>query len=119
MIEVKDELEKKIDISSLKDSFSDLKRKNLIVNKHKKEIEELKKQSNEYENYINDVEKNRIKKVSEINEFKKINDKREQEIKELNEKLEDRNNDDDMPYLETEEEAAERIADFHEKKGKG
>ena len=26
---------------------------------------------------------------------------------------------DDIPYLETEEEAAERIADFHEKKGKG
>ena len=26
--------------------------------------------------------------------------------------------DDDIPYLETEEEAAERIADFHEKKGK-
>ena len=24
-----------------------------------------------------------------------------------------------MPYLKTEEEAAERIADFHEKKGKG
>ena len=24
-----------------------------------------------------------------------------------------------MPYLETEEEAAERIAEFHEKKGKG
>ena len=24
-----------------------------------------------------------------------------------------------MPYLETEEEAGERIADFHEKKGKG
>ena len=24
----------------------------------------------------------------------------------------------DIPYLETEEEAAERIADFHEKKGK-
>ena len=24
-----------------------------------------------------------------------------------------------MPYLEAEEEAAERIADFHEKKGKG
>ena len=24
-----------------------------------------------------------------------------------------------MPYLETEEEAAEKIADFHEKKGKG
>ena len=24
-----------------------------------------------------------------------------------------------MPYLETEEQAAERIADFHEKKGKG
>ena len=28
-------------------------------------------------------------------------------------------NDDDMPYLETAEEAVERIADFHEKKGKG
>ena len=26
---------------------------------------------------------------------------------------------DDVPYLETEEEAVERIADFHEKKGKG
>ena len=26
---------------------------------------------------------------------------------------------DDMPYLETEEEAVERIADFHEKKGSG
>ena len=26
---------------------------------------------------------------------------------------------DDMPYLETEEEALERIADFHEKKGSG
>ena len=25
----------------------------------------------------------------------------------------------DIPHLETEEEAAERIADFHEKKGKG
>ena len=31
----------------------------------------------------------------------------------------DDDDDDDMPYLETEEEAAERIADFHEKKGKG
>ena len=27
--------------------------------------------------------------------------------------------DDDIPYLEPEEEAAERIADFYEKKGKG
>ena len=27
--------------------------------------------------------------------------------------------DEDMPYLETEEETVEKIADFHEKKGKG
>ena len=47
-------------------------------------------------------------------------------MQELEEKLNDKNdtseiksNDDDMPYLEAEEEAAERIADFHEKKGKG
>ena len=62
-----------------------------------------------------------MKRKSEINELKKIIDEREQEIKELKE---DKNNDDyddddDMPYLETEEEAAERIADFHQKKGKG
>ena len=48
-----------------------------------------------------------------------------QEIEELKEKLNDKDdaskiksNDDDMPYLKMEEEAAERIADFHEKKGK-
>ena len=64
---------------------------------------DLKKQLDENEKYFNDEEKNRIK-----------NDK---EIKELKEKLNDK--DDDMPYLETEEEAAERRADFHEKKGKG
>ena len=67
-------------------------------------------------------------KKNEINRYKK-------EIQELKEKLNDKNdtseiksNDDknkeeeiygDMPYLETAEEAAERIADFHEKKGQG
>ena len=67
-------------------------------------------------------------KKNEINKYKK-------EIQELKEKLNDKNdtseiksNDDknkeeeiygDMPYLETAEEAAERIADFHEKKGQG
>ena len=90
-----------------------------MVNKLRKEIEELKKRLNEYENYFNDEEKNRIKKISEINELKKVKDEHEQEIQELKEKLEDENNDDDMPYLETEEEAAQRIADFYEKKGKG
>ena len=65
------------------------------------------------------MKKNRIKKDKEINKYK-------QEVKELKEKLNDKNNtskiksnDDDMPYLESEEEAVERIADFHEKKGKG
>ena len=71
-----------------------------------------------------------LKKDNEINRYK-------QEIQELKEKLNDKNgtsenkeeeiyddyddddddDDDDMPYLETEEEAAKRIADFHEKKG--
>ena len=31
----------------------------------------------------------------------------------------DNKDDNNMPYLETEEEAAERIADYYEKKGKG
>ena len=64
-----------------------------------------------------------LKKNKEINRYK-------QEIQKLKEKLNDKNDtsenkeeeiydDDDIPYLETEEEAAERIADFHEKKGKG
>ena len=90
-----------------------------MVNKLRKEIEELKKRLNGYENYFNDEEENRIKKITEINELKKIKDEQEQEIQELKEKLEDKNNDDDMPYLETEKEEAEGIADFHEKKGKG
>ena len=36
----------------------------------------------------------------------------------MSENKEEIYDDDDMPYLETEEEAAERIADFHEKKRK-
>ena len=65
--------------------------------------------------------KNRIKKNKEINTYK-------QEIQELKEKLNDKNDTSknkeeeiygDITYLETEEEAVERIADFHEKKGKG
>ena len=62
--------------------------------------------------------KNKIKKDKEINRYK-------QEIEELKEKLNDKDdaskiksNDDDMPYLKIEEEAAERITDFHEKKRK-
>ena len=69
-------------------------------------------------NILNE-EKNRIKKDNEINRCK-------EEIEKLKEKLNDKDdaskiksNDDDMPYLETEEEPAERIADFHEKKGNG
>ena len=89
-----------------------------MINKYKKEIEELKQQLNEYENYFNDEEKNKYKRISENNQLKKIINELEEENKELKE---DKNNDDydDMPYLETEEEAAERIVDFHEKKGKG
>ena len=106
-----------------------LKNKNLLINKYKQEVQKLKKELSENEKYFNDEEKNRIKKDNEINRYK-------QEIQELKEKLNDNNDtseiksnddenkeeeiyDDDIPYLETEEEAAERIADFHEKKGKG
>ena len=69
-----------------------------------------------------------LKKNKEINRYK-------QEIQELKEKLNDKddmseiktmitkNKEEetyaDIPYLENEEEAAERIADFYEKKGKG
>ena len=75
----------------------------------------------EDEEFFNNDEKNRIKKDKEINKYK-------QEIKELKEKLDnkekfdnkdDNKDDNNMPYLETEEEAAERIADYYEKKGKG
>ena len=50
----------------------------------------------------------------------KLNDKNdESEIKSNNdENKEEEIYDDDILYLETEEEAAEEIADFHEKKGK-
>ena len=68
------------------------------------------------------------KKIDEIEiaELNKINDEYKQEIQELKNKLNDKDDDKkkeeeihaDIPYFETEEEAAERIADFHEKKGK-
>ena len=48
MMETEDELEK------LKNNIIELKRKHLIINEYKKEIEELKKQLNEYEDYFND-----------------------------------------------------------------
>ena len=118
MMEIKSELDKKkYDIINLNNIIKDLKNKNLLINKHEKEILDLKKQLDENEE--NDEEKNRIKKDNEINRYK-------QKIQELKEELYDKDdaskiksNDDDMPYLETEEEAAERIADFHAKKGKG
>ena len=47
---------------------------------------------------------------------KKLNDKDDQNKEEEEEEEEIYS---DIPYLETEEEAAERIADFHEKKGIG
>ena len=95
----------------------------MLINEYKEKIQELEKQLSENEKYFNNEEKNRIIKDNEINIYK-------QKIQELKEKLNDKDdaskiksNDDeiydDIPYLETEEEAAERIADFHEKKGKG
>ena len=81
--------------------------------------------------FFYDEEENRIKKIKKLMNLKKINDRYKQEIQEVKEKLNDKDDAStgdknkeeeiytDMPYLETEEEAAERIADFHEKKGKG
>ena len=80
-------------------------------------------------NFLIMMKKLELKKNKEIDRYK-------QEIQELKEKLNDKNDtskiksnddknkeeeiyDDNIPYLETEEEAVERIADFHEKKGKG
>ena len=106
----------------------------MSIYKYKQEVQRLKKELNENEKYFNDEEKNILKKIKEIDELNKINDRYKQEIRELKEKLNDKDdtseiksNDDknkeeiytDMLYLETEEEAARRIADFHEKKGSG
>ena len=135
IIEIESELNKiNKNINTLKNNIKDLKDKNASIHKYKKEIEELKKELNKNEKYFNSEENNRIEKIKEINESNKLNDRYEQEIRELKEKLNDKDdtskiksNDDkkkeemyaDMPYLETEEEVAERIADFHEKKGRG
>ena len=118
MIEIKSELDKKIrNINYLQNNISDLKNKNLLINKYKQEIKKLKKELSENEKYFNDEEKDRVKKDNKINRYKQ----EIQELKKLNDKNETREikSNDDMPYLETEEEAAERIADFCEEKGKG
>ena len=87
------------------------KKNKSLINKYKKELQNLKNIIHEEDEFFNNDEKNRIKKDEEINKYK-------QKIKELEEKL-DNKDDNNIPYLETEEEAAERIADSYEKKGKG
>ena len=86
-----------------------------MINKYEKEIYELKKQLNENEEYFNNEEKNRIKKDNEIKRY-------EQEIQELKKKSNDYKKTEEeqiygnIPYLETEEEAAENIADIYERR---
>ena len=63
-------------ISNLENNISDLKNKNLLINKYEQEIQELNKKLNENEEYFNNEEKNRIKKDNEIKRY-------EQEIQEL------------------------------------
>ena len=87
-----------------------MKNKNSLISKYEQEILKLKKQLDENEKYFNNEEKKRIKKDNEINRYK-------QEIQEVKEKLNDKDDaikiksnddeiyNDDMPYLETEEEA--------------
>ena len=107
--------DKKNIISVLENNISDLKNKNLLINKYEQEIQELNKKLNEHEENFNNEEKNRIKKDNEIK-------RNEQEIQELNKKLNDYKNKEEekiygnIPYLETEEEAAENIADIYERR---
>ena len=87
----------------------------MLINKYKQEIPELNKKLNENEEYFNNEEENRIKKDNKIKRY-------EQEIQELNKKLNDYKNKEEekiygnIPYLETEEEAAENIADIYERR---
>ena len=80
----------------------------MLIKKYEQEIQELKKKLNENE------EKNRIKKDNKIKRYVK-------EIQELNKILNDYKNKEEkiygnIPYLETEEEAAENIADIYERR---
>ena len=82
----------------------------MLINKYEQEIQELNKKLNENEEYFNNEDKNRIKKGNEINRY-------EQEIQEIKKKLNDyKNTEENIPYLETEEEAAENIADIYEQR---
>ena len=87
----------------------------MLINKYEQEIQELKKQLSENEEYFNNEEKNRIKEDNEIKRY-------EQEIQELKKQLNDYKKTekekiyDNIPYLETKEEAAENIADIYERK---
>ena len=54
----------------LKNTISHLKNKNLSINKHKQEIEKLKKELNENEEYFSNEEKNRIEKDNEMKRYK-------------------------------------------------
>ena len=93
---------KKYIISDLENNISDLKNKNLLINKYEQEIQEIKKQLSENEEYFNNEEKNRVKKDNEIKRY-------EQEIQELKKELNDYKKTEEekifgnIPYLETEE----------------
>ena len=83
-IKIESELnDKKNIISDSENNISDLKNKNLLINKYEQEIQELKKQLSEDEEYFNNEEKNRIKRDNKIKRY-------EQEIQELKKQLNDR-----------------------------
>ena len=111
IIKIESELnDKKNIISNLENNISDLKNKNLLINKYEQEIQKLNKKLNENQEYFNHKEENRIKKDNEIKRY-------EQEIQELKKKLNDyKNTEENIPYLEIEEEAAENIADIYEQR---
>ena len=63
---------KEMIIFDVNDDISDLKERNLLINKQKKEIEILKKQLNEYEEYFNNEEKKKeLKKIIKIQDLNK------------------------------------------------
>ena len=81
----------------------------MLISKYEQEIQELNKKLNENEEYFNNEEENRIKKDNKIKRY-------EQEIQELKKKINDyKNTEENIPYLENEEEAAENIAHIYER----
>ena len=58
-------------ISVLENNISDLKNKNLLINKYEQEMQKLKKQLSENEEYFNNEEKIELKKIIKLKDMSK------------------------------------------------